>query len=216
MVFAKKQIRHAVAVVALSLAGTAAHASIIADFLGVTNSITHPGAYDFRYSLTLAANEQIATGSFFVFYDWGTAFLSVPTSSTGLVTSNFSFTEQLTGPQPVFFSVPDSGTVLNIVGTYTGATVSGFVLGNGASGNLGTFVLTSPLGGLNNMAYQASQAQQFNPTGSGTGMPDSNAASNTNPALAPAAVPEPPTVALIGGALALAALSRRRRSAIRG
>jgi len=204
----RKTLLGAAAAVGLVLSATAANASIIATLNGITNSASHPGAFDFSYSSTLAADEQITNGSYLVLYDWGPALNPVPTSATGIMKTNFAFTQQLSGPTPQNTAPTDSASVLNVVATYTGATVSGFALANGANANLGTFTLTSPLGGSNANGLQGSSAQHFNPgNASLTGTFDSNV---TTTAI-PAAVPEPASLAILGGALALAGVVRRRR-----
>ncbi len=190
----------------LIASAASANASIIATLNGITNSVMHPGAFDFSYDATLAADEQIATGSYLVLYDWGPVLNPVPTSATGIVATNFAFTQQLSGPTPQFTSPTDSANVLNVRATYTGTTVSGFSLADGASGNLGTFVLTSPLGGSTAGGLQASQAQHFNVAGANTGTFDSNVTTTTIPIL----VSEPASLVMLGGALALALLGALR------
>ena len=199
----------AAAALGLVLSAGAANASIIATLNGITNSASHPGGFDFSYSATLAADEQIATGSFLVLYDWGPALSPLPTAATGFLKTSFSFNQQYSGPTPPFTTPTDSADVLNVVATYTGETLSGYALGDGASGNLGTFVLTSLQSGSNTNALQGSSAQHFNPHGTNTGTIDGNITTTT----APSTVPEPASLALLGGALALTGAMRRRRKA---
>ena len=57
------------AATALLLSISSAHGSIIATLNGITNSSAHAGSFDYTYQATLAADEQISTGSYLVLYD---------------------------------------------------------------------------------------------------------------------------------------------------
>src|SRR4051812_49076378 len=74
-----------------------------------------PGRFDFTYSVTLAADEQIVSGSYLTLYDFGAVAGSLPTATTGLMsTTNFTYSQALKGPIPTFLAPVDSATVLNV------------------------------------------------------------------------------------------------------
>ena len=152
----------AVATVGFSAAiGGSAQASIIATLDSVTAA--GGGVFNYTYNATLAADEQIVSGSFLTIYDFGQVVGSLPASTTGLMsTANFAYSQALTGATPALTAPIDNPAVLNVTATYNGApdTVDGATLDNGASGNLGSFTLGSLFSSFA-PGGQGSQAQHF-------------------------------------------------------
>src|SRR5881275_3118864 len=128
---------------------TSAQASVILTLNNVTAA--GGGNWNFNYSATLAADEQIAGGSFFTIYDFGPTVVPAPTSTRGstvngvdyLSPANFTWTKHLTDTPATGVAglPPDNPSVLNVRATYSGAlgAVNGFDLGNGQEDNLGDF-----------------------------------------------------------------------------
>jgi len=146
MTFLKKRLIGAVALSGLAslFSVTFAQASIITS-LSITPDASL-GFFDFTYSVTLSADERIVNGSYLTLYDFGPVAGSLPTATTGYMsTANFAYSQALKGPTPAFLGPTDSATVLNLTATYKGTlgTLSGATLGNGAVGNLGTFMIKS-------------------------------------------------------------------------
>jgi hypothetical protein len=98
-----------------------------------------PGLFDFTYSVTLSTAEQIVNGSYFTLYDVGP--LAGPITTTGLMSTNWAFSQALTGPTPAGALPTDKASVLNLTATYNGTTT--LAPASGAVGNLGTFTIVS-------------------------------------------------------------------------
>ncbi len=92
-----------------------ASAGLVPTFLAETTNGT---SSTFIYSLNFSSNgstESLTSGDFFTLYDLG---------SVGASTGNFTISQAFTGATAPFTAPPDSATVLNATGTYTGMTIT--------------------------------------------------------------------------------------------
>jgi hypothetical protein len=179
------------AILALAAVGTA-NASITVG--GVPTITGGPGAYVWTYSSALDASESITSGSYFVIYDFagyvsGSVF--APTGWTASV--------QLVGPLPAGQGLPDNSTLENLVFTYTGANATGPI------GSLGSFGATSVYGGS---SANKNGVFAYTAVNTGLGSNDEGQGNTETPT-----VPEPMTMSLVGGGLALLGAIRLRRKA---
>ena len=95
-----------------------ASAGLVPTFLGETTNGT---SSTFIYSVNFTSNagtgntETLTSGDFFTLYDVGSV-----SASTG----NFAISQAFTGVTAPFTAPPDSATVLNATGTYSGSTIT--------------------------------------------------------------------------------------------
>lgn len=191
------------------LAVAAASASITPDLM-VTNGTTYcsgsPGNCTYTYDIILAENHSVETGDFFTIYDFN-GFVSFP----AVQPLGWTPSAAMTGMDPVDPAIPyagDDANVMNLTWQYAGPT------------------LAAPGGGLTISGFQAVStftgvapgrygSQTHKPTGVTVGgMPSSSAGYVDVPGTGPGGenpIPEPMSMALLGGGLAALGLLRFRK-----
>ncbi len=171
----------------------------------VLSSETGSGSdFTFNYTISVDSNEQLVSGNygqcngsptlncgtFFTIYD----FAGYITSTASTTAPNWTSSVQLTGVTPNDQLPSDSGSIENITFIYNGATAQGPISG------LGMFSVQSIYGSQNALGVFTYQAQKL------TGTADQGVGN----LVVPIGIPEPTSLALIGGGLiGLAALRRK-------
>lgn len=200
----KKALLGGVAAIGLLVAaGGVAQANYL---ISLTSNGGGVGAYTYTYGVSLDSGQRINTAlvapttmkSFFSIHDWGP---TVSISATGLLSTDFAFTNPLTSPHAYLQSAVDDGSVRNIQARFTGTAPIA------ASTDLGTFTVTSTLApNLHFVIYEAQALKSGGPS-------DGESAGNSTAVVAPDAIPEPASMLLFGaGLIGLGLFSRTKRS----
>jgi hypothetical protein len=163
------------------------------------------GAYIYTYTVALDSFQRVdpgnigstGLGSFFSIHDFGPV---TSISETGLLLTDYSFSEPMLSPHAFVQGAPDSASIANIQAFYTGSAPIA------ASAVLGTFTVTSTLAPVFGVVLYEAQALKSG------GLTDGQPAGNTTSTVAPLAVPEPASLALLGAGMAGIGWVRRRNN----
>lgn len=180
-----------------------ANASIIYDFVGVTN--VGPGVNRFEYDAVLSADQMINTdqpGAYSVLYDFGGYIVgsyAIVNIAPGLAVAGV---EELTSVAPFLTNPPDSAAYYNLR-----ANISG-TFNAGVATTIFRVQANSTFEQPNGLIFQAAQARKDVP-----GDPSNNQLTgNVTLAEGPStAVPEPTSMLLLGSGLVGAAVRMRRK-----
>jgi len=166
------------------------------------------GAYTYTYDVSLDALQKVTPGdigttgnpSFFSVLDIGT-YTSI--GETGLLSTDYTFSNPLVSPKAFDQNPPDSPLIANVQADYIGtATLAPLTA-------LGTFTITTTIGPSirSDVSYEA---QSIKAVGNAAGLPAGNTTFTSGPAVH---VPEPSTFALLAtGFVGLGFIRRRRVS----
>jgi len=191
--FSKSLLFAGIAIAALGV--PSAQAALLVNFQGVTPSGSNFNySYDLVFS-TAGGTEQLQPGDFVTIYDFNglTSVITPPT--------NFTPTTLLVGQNPPGTNQPDNPSVINVIFTYNGPTLSVDTINN---------TVIQSIVGTQVRGFYAGQTTNV----SDPGFPDKTA--NIGRSQTPAAVPEPATLAMVLAGLPLLAIVRlagRRRQA---
>ncbi len=214
-------MRNLMCAAALGLVFTAAaapaNASIIVSLVGNPVAATVGGqtGFDYTYSVTLSADEQLdpkVNPVFFTVYDFGQATITSRTGDLSLSSWAFMLNQNIStyasGESP-----NNNANIFDVRASYTGAQLLGSSLAN-TQGNLGTFTLFTtdkgPYALFNN--DQDAQLEKYAPGSPTNDTQDSNLAAVAVPTLG-RSIPEPASLAMLGAGLAGLAFTRRRNKA---
>jgi hypothetical protein len=205
------------AIFCASLAAVPARASII---VTLENTTAANGGMDYTYAVTLSQDEQLNNSvqqAFFDIYNFGAASL---VSETGDMNSGSWAFSNVIVPSSSYAegtTPADNKNTLDIRFVYSGPVVTGPSLGT-ADGNLGTFTVFTTYTGSYSVHNNVQDAQlvKFAPGQVSNNTPTSNLAAAATPD-APAAVPEPASLAMLAGSLVAGGIfAGRSRGARRG
>jgi len=166
-----------------------------------------PGAFTYTYDVSLDASQMVTPGdigstgnpSFFAVLDIG-GYTSI--SETGLLATDYSFSDPLVSPKAFDQSPPDNPAIANVQADYTGTgTIA-------PSTGLGTFTITTLVGPSIRTDVQY-DAQAIKAVGPAAGLPSGNTTFTSGPAVTP--VPEPSTFALLATSFVGLGFVRRRQ-----
>ena len=163
-----------------------------------TANANNDGTVRFTYGVVLTSDSTLKTGDFFTVYD----FQGYQPSSNAQP-AGWTFSASNTGGTPAGIMTPDNPNLPNLTWTYTGPTMQG-------QQGLGNFsVISTNQESQTASAFAALTQRQID------GQNDSNITDTLVPGStpAPAGVPEPATLALVGIGLPFAALCRHLRRA---
>jgi len=158
--------------------------------------VTGGGPFTWAYGISGDGQEQLnaTVPTFFTIYDFGGYIAGSIFAPAG-----WTATTQLVGQTPSGQIVPDNASITNLVFTYNGAIAAVPTIAAGPSG----FGAQSTLSQVNLNGFFSYQAQKItNPTASDQGQ---------GPTSVPTAVPEPMSMTMLGGGLALIGILRFRR-----
>jgi hypothetical protein len=190
----KKSLLKVLSAAVMTVAGAVlANASIT-----VSNPVVSGGGPNFTWAYGISGDGQeqlnATVPTFFTIYDFAGY-----VAGSIFAPAGWTATTQLVGTTPSGQIIPDSPSILNLVFTYNGAIapVPTIAAGPSGFGALSTLVQANPNGFF---TYQAQKITNLTASDQGQG-----------PTSVPTAIPEPLSMTMLGGGLALIGMLRFRR-----